>query len=186
MKDVLERTIVVIAFASIGGMVLLYFLSPTLLMVQSELAPAEAIIVLGGESGERVFRTAELYEKRLAPLVIVSGGGDCRKNRARLILAQVPRDSILTDCESGSTAENAEISVGLLKQRGIGKAIVVTTWWHTARAIDCFRYYAPGIEFMAVPTYHGAAQPGPQPEHVVSIMSEYLKRVWYATRYGIY
>jgi uncharacterized SAM-binding protein YcdF (DUF218 family) len=166
-------------------MALLYLFSPHLLMIQSQLKSVDAIVVLGGDSGERVYRAAELYAEGLAPFVVASGEGDCRKNRDRLILAQVPENHVRVDCESGSTAENAEYVVRLLRKREIKTAIIVTTWWHTVRAINCFEHFAPEIEFLAVPAHHGEKQPEPGMDEFVEIMIEYVKTVWYAVRHGI-
>ena len=65
-----------------------------------------------------------------------------------------------------------------MREQGVKSAIVVTTWWHTARALRCFRHYAPEMEFMAAPAWHGD-EPGPSIDQAPVILIEYLKTVVY-------
>ena len=164
----------------------LFYFSPELLMVQNPLDQADAIVVLGGESGERVFRAAEAYQQNLAPLMVVAGGGDCNHYKRRLNLAGVPLEQIKLECKSRSTKENAEFSAKILRDQGVKKAIIVTTWWHTARAVRCFEHFAPEIEFLALPAYHGDKTPEPTLDQAIAILIEYVKTVYYAVWYGIY
>jgi uncharacterized SAM-binding protein YcdF (DUF218 family) len=162
----------------------LYGASTKLLLFHDTVQPAGAIVLLGGESGERVFEAAEAYSRKLAPLIIVSGKGDCRKNHARLRLSGVPEDSIINECRSASTAENADFTSRILKNKGINKAIIVTSWWHTRRAVRSFIHYAPEIEFSAVPAHNGE-KVSPSLDQFVSIMLEYSKTAWYFFGYHI-
>jgi uncharacterized SAM-binding protein YcdF (DUF218 family) len=162
----------------------LYQASAQILALQSNVQPAGTIILLGGESGERVFRAAEVYHQGLATEIIVSGNGDCRKNHDRLRLAGVPESSIIDECLSKSTAQNAEFTSGILRKKGIKSAIIVTSWWHTRRAIKSFGHYAPEIEFFVVPAFNGE-KPGPSIDQIVFLMVEYAKSTWYFCKFNI-
>ncbi len=181
----MNRIFLIISLSVIGCASLLFAISPRIHLVKSKLERSGAIIVLGGESGERIFKTAELYASRFAPLVIVTGNGNCEGRRQRLILAKVQEGTILVDCKSRNTAENAMYSVRLLRSRGINKAIIVTSWWHTARAVHCFKHYAPEIQFLAAPAFNGSNESSPAISEVVMIMNEYVKRIYYAAVYKI-
>lgn len=157
-----------------------------MLMIRDQVETASMIVVLGGDSGERVFHAAELYARGLAPKVLVTGNGDCQRSRRRLILAGVPEDAITTECESGNTAENAKFSIPLLRANKATKALIVTNWWHSARAVRCFEYYAPDIQFISVPASNGDGEPSANAAEAVVIMQEYAKRAYYAFAYGIF
>nr|WP_246513186.1 YdcF family protein [Azospirillum picis] len=123
-----------------------------LLTVRTPLNPADAIVVLGGEAEGRPDRAAALYRAGLAPRVIVSGDGDCREAAARLRAGGVAPDAILVECRSGNTAENAAFSSQILRALGARSVIVVTSWWHTARALRCFERSARDMVVMMAPS----------------------------------
>jgi uncharacterized SAM-binding protein YcdF (DUF218 family) len=117
---------------------------------------ADVIIVLGGGWNERPERAAELYRKGEGPRLIVSGRGDCDTNEFLLLKNGVPGAAISRECRSRSTRENALFTLPMLKEMGARRVIVVTTWYHSRRALACFRHYAPGIEFYSRPSYYGS------------------------------
>ena len=60
------------------------------LHVDVPLEHADVIVVLGGESGQRVIGAAELYHQGVAPKVFVTGSGDGGLIVRRLGMAGVP------------------------------------------------------------------------------------------------
>jgi uncharacterized SAM-binding protein YcdF (DUF218 family) len=151
-----------------------------LLAARTPLEPADAIVVLGGESQERPDRAAALYRRGLAPLVIVSGDGDCLDVAERLRAGGVGPGAIRLDCLSGNTAENAAFSARILRSAGARSVIVVTSWWHTERAFRCFVRSAPDMKvFMELPVdppHFWRTMGRPDGVHV---QLEYLKMLWY-------
>lgn len=152
-----------------------------LLAARTPLGPADAIVVLGGDAESRPDRAAALYRAGLAPRVIVSGDGDCRQSANRLHAGGVGVAAILYECRSGNTAENAAYSTALLRALGARSVIVVTSWWHTARALRCFERSAPDLAVMVA---HSAEPPSlrailRQPAEREHIWLEYLKSVFY-------
>ena len=119
-----------------------------LLAERMPLEPVDAIVVLGGEAQERPDRAAALYRRGLAPLVIISGDGDCLDVAERLRAGGVGPDAIRFDCLSGNTAENAAFSVRILRKASARSVIVVTSWWHTKRALRCFVRSAPDMKVL--------------------------------------
>jgi uncharacterized SAM-binding protein YcdF (DUF218 family) len=98
----------------------------------------------------------------------------------------VPASAIELECNSKTTRENAEFSIALLRKRGAKSAIIVTSWYHSRRALRCFRHYGPDIQFYSRPScvaytraeWRGAGSWG-------YIRSEYEKLVGYWLRFGI-
>jgi uncharacterized SAM-binding protein YcdF (DUF218 family) len=82
---------------------------------------------------------------------------------------------------SRNTKENAEFTARLLKQHGVHQAIIVTSWFHSRRAMNCFRSFAPKIQFSSAPCYsfNGLRAEG------THVLQEYVKTVWYVLRYRI-
>jgi uncharacterized SAM-binding protein YcdF (DUF218 family) len=103
---------------------------------------ADAIVVLAGDGGERVERTAELWKKGLARtgLVFVSGGPIYHRTTWASLMAAhleelgVPRDKIVRQELSRTTGEDAAETVKLLDAHGVRSILLVTSAWHSARA----------------------------------------------------
>ena len=117
------------------------------LIVQTAVEPADAIVVLGGESQGRPVEAARLYNEGLAPRVFVVGTGDNERNRRALLRAGVPEDRITCETASESTLENAMFVRPLLEKAGVHRAILVTSSYHTRRALAVFQQRVPGIHF---------------------------------------
>lgn len=148
------------------------------------LAHADVIVVLGGESGQRVIGAAELYHAGVAPRVFVSGQGDCLLIERRLVMAGVPAERIGHECLSGSTMENARMTRETLAARHVNSAILVTSWYHTGRALAVFRKVWPEVAWGAHGVFPGDTLAKSVPIYEAgSILAEYVKRAWYAVRY---
>lgn len=125
------------------------------LIVQTAIDPADAIVVLGGESQGRPVDGARLYKQGLAPRVFVVGTGDNERNRRALVREGVPEDLITCEPASESTLENAMFVRPLLEKVGVHRAILVTSSYHTRRALAVFQQRVPGIHFEMVPSRIG-------------------------------
>ena len=125
------------------------------LIVQTAIEPADAIVVLGGESQGRPVEGARLYNQGLAPRVFVVGTGDNERNRRALVREGVPEDRITCETASESTLENAMFIRPLLEKAGVHRAILVTSSYHTRRALAVFQQCVPGIHFEMVPSRIG-------------------------------
>jgi uncharacterized SAM-binding protein YcdF (DUF218 family) len=116
----------------------------------------DAIVLLGCRIGlfgrpsdsaaRRADRVAELWHEGLTSLIVVSGGrqwhGVAEANALAEYLVRhrgVPKEAILCECHSQSTAENARYSARLLTSRGLARIGLVTSDWHIARALGAFR-----------------------------------------------
>lgn len=141
--------------ALVTGILALYSLAlisaGSLLMERDALVNADVIVVLGGDGPPRAARTAVLWHQKRAPLVLITGRGDCNFIRQVLIEAGVKSDVITTECQSGSTWENATFSQPILTGMHVRSAILVTSWFHSGRAVKRFRSLMPDIRWISVP-----------------------------------
>jgi uncharacterized SAM-binding protein YcdF (DUF218 family) len=131
-----------------------WFLPQQVLTVDSGPVKADVMVVLGGTT-DRAGRAAELFKAGEASKIIVSGFGDCATNERLLKNAGVSIANIILEAKSRTTRENAEYSISLLRQMSAHRVIIVTTWYHSRRALACFEHYAPEIQFYSRPSYFG-------------------------------
>ena len=156
------------------------------LCVDSEPVKADVIVVLGGGSHERPERAAELFKEHAAPRIIVSGHGDGEINRHLLIAAGVPAEAIQLENQSRTTRENAQFTVKLLREQKQKRVILVTSWYHSRRAVACFRHYAPEITFYSRPSYFASARADWSHNRIgPRVRLEYAKLIGYWIRHGI-
>lgn len=155
-----------------------------LLCVDSGSATAGALVVLGGDTNGRPRQAAILFNQGCAPRIIVCGGDVYRQV---LLQAAVPDTAIQLETESRNTKENAAFSVTLLREAGVTNAIIVTSWYHSRRALNCFRKVAPDIEFYSRPSYEGLLDRSEWSRNGIGvhIRDEYIKLLGYWVRYGI-
>jgi uncharacterized SAM-binding protein YcdF (DUF218 family) len=181
-------------FRTVGGVVLLvalvvvaaYFYPEKFLCMDSGKASADAIIVLGGGPHEqRAERAAELFKANVASRLIVSGAGDDEIHRQILLQAGVPAGAIQIENKSQTTRENAEFTIKLLRAEKIRSAILVTSWYHSRRALKTFEHYAPEIQFYSRPSYFAFDREDWTRVVTKRIYLEYLKLPGYWIRYGI-
>ena len=162
------------------------FFPQKFLCVDSGPVKADVIVVLGGGAAERPKRAAELFKDRAAPRIIVSGWGDCEINRQLLIQDGVPARAIELEAQSRTTRENAEFTVKLLREQKLNRVILVTSWYHSRRALASFQHYGPGIKFYSRPSYFAYARADwPGRRFARYAYSEYPKLLGYWLAYGV-
>ncbi|HLO75449.1 MAG TPA: YdcF family protein [Magnetospirillum sp.] len=169
-----------VLLAMVAAVPTLMALAPSVLVAETALSPADALVVLGGDPQSRTDRAIALYRDGLAETVIVSGQGDCGEMAERLLAAGVPADVVVTECGSRNTAENAALSAEILRDSQARSVIVVTSWFHTRRALGCFIGAVPDMRVMV-----DSAQPPPgfmqslaSPDRAM-VLAEFAKSLWY-------
>jgi len=172
--------ILIIAFAIVA-----IFFPRVFLCVDSGPAKADIIIVLGGGAEDRPQYAAKLFKEHAAPKVLVSGAGDDEIYRWILVRDGVPRSAIQLESKSRTTRENAQFCAPLLRREGVQDAIIVTSWYHSRRALRCFEHDIPDIKFYSRPTYYGIKQADWSRIMIRRIFLEYLKLPGYWVRYGV-
>jgi uncharacterized SAM-binding protein YcdF (DUF218 family) len=92
----------------------------------------------------------------------------------------------VTEGRSRNTHENAECTIAWLRAQRLKSAIIVTSWYHSRRALACFEHDAPDIKFYSRPSYFGYARTDWKPNGIGNyVRSEYWKLIGYWIRYGI-
>lgn len=147
----------------------------------ADLPHAAAIVVLGGGTdpavfprpavevngaGDRVIYAARLYKQGAAPHLLLSGGYiTWAENRPStpaqemadlLKLMDVPDSALWLQNRSQNTYEDALYSSQMLKEKGIRRAVLVTSASHMPRAAALFR--AQGIDVIPAPTDYTVTQ----------------------------
>jgi uncharacterized SAM-binding protein YcdF (DUF218 family) len=147
---------------------------------------ADVVVVLGGGSHDRPERAAELFQEHAAPRILASGLGDCKIYRRALIEAGVPSRAIQMEDQSRTSKENAIFTIRLLRQQGVHRIIIVTSWYHSRRALACFEHYGPEMQFYSRPSYSDYARADWSRNKLAHrIYLEYLKLLGYWMCYGV-
>jgi len=165
---------------------MIYSSSQQILTIDSGNVQADALVVLGGGSDERSVLAAELFLEGKAPRIVVSGYGDGENNVQILEKCGVPSTVITLEFKSSSTLENAKFSIPLLRRLGAHRVIIVTSWYHSRRALACFEHFAPDMTFYSRPSYEGYLRRDWQRKGIkVYLKYEYLKLLGYWVWYGV-
>ncbi len=181
-----KHRIYIVALIGVLSATILTFFSKPVLFVELKSEHADAVVVLGGDSGDRPFRALEALKSGNASYIVVTGIGDCYLIRDRLVLAGVPKEKVFVEENARNTKENAEFSVKVLQEHGCKKVILVTSWFHARRALACFQHFGHGIEFFSMPSYHGVnMEHKPYLAETPYVLHEYMGLAWYYVRYGI-
>jgi uncharacterized SAM-binding protein YcdF (DUF218 family) len=146
---------------------------------------ADALVVLGGDTG-RAEHAAQLYHRGVAPVIIVTGYGDCMLNIRMLEQHGVPSGAIIAEPSALTTLENATKSVPLLRALRAHRVIIVTSWYHSRRAMACFEHVAPDMQFYSRPAYIDfQPKPANRTGYNWHVNYEYVKLVGYWFSYGV-
>lgn len=172
-----------IVFFSLGAAA--FFFPQKFLCVDSGPVKADVIVILGGGSHDRPEHAAGLFKEQVAPRIIVSGFGDGEINRRILVEAGVPADAIQVEGESRTTKENAEFTIKLLREQRLNRVIIVTSWYHSRRALKTFEHFAPEMKFYSRPSYFAFKRADWTRVLVRRIYLEYVKLPGYWIRYGV-
>lgn len=162
-----------------------WFYPEKFLCVESGAAKADAIVVLGG-GHDRPQRAAELYKSQVAPRIIVSGYGDAEIVRRELISFGVPAKAIELEDKSKTTKENAVFTAKLLRAEKAKRVVIVTSWYHSRRALNTFEHYASGIKFYSRPSYFAFKRSDWPKGFSRKVYWEFAKIPGYWVRYGVW
>ena len=163
----------------------------------SDPAPADAIVVLAG-GRLRVRTGVTLYKQGFAPELWHTGDtpqvedpspADAQYARRVAIRMGVPASAIhlLT---SSTTWEDAQQIAAYARQRGTKSILLVTSWYHSRRALCMVRHHLNGsgvrISFQsAYDTPFGPDDWWHSEEGFLDVVGEYLKTGFYWALYGL-
>ena len=156
------------------------------LLVEQKPAKADAMVLLGGGITFRVPRALELFQQQLAPTIIITGEGDADEMQRWLSEKGVSAQAMQCETNSRNTWQNASFSVPLLRAARAKRVLVVTSWFHSRRALACFRKAAPDMEFISVPTKADRPEARAlEKKERGMVLYEYIKLAGYWVRYGV-
>jgi len=164
---------------------IVYLLSPLLLRLTGEnlvyqdpMEPADIILVLSGGAPGRVMEAVDIYRKGLSKKIILTSqeypeGYKTLKERGLNIPIEediemmvlnyfkIPsRDVEIIPQTCNSTFSEATIAIPYLLQKGIKKSIIVTSKFHSKRAMKIFTNLSEGkIRFIMIPSKYDMFDP---------------------------
>jgi uncharacterized SAM-binding protein YcdF (DUF218 family) len=128
-------------------------------LIQQETAQqADMIVVLAGDyAGNRILTAAEMVRRGLAPRALVSGPGDVYgRYESELAIAFAVRHGFPESYfvpfpnDAKSTAAEADAVIPELRKFHAHRIDIVTSNYHTRRALDIYRSRGRDLEFHAV------------------------------------
>jgi uncharacterized SAM-binding protein YcdF (DUF218 family) len=186
VRKTIKRTVPALAVLILLLAVAAWIFPRWFLTVDSGPVNAEVIVLLGGGSHDRYERAVALFNDGAAPRIIISGYGDCEINRSLLTNAGVPARAIQLENQSKTTRENAQFTIRLLREQKAKRVIIVTSWYHSRRALACFEHYGPEIQFYSRPNnFTPPAGDGPGDRTGNRARLEYGKLLVYWMYYGV-
>ena len=155
----------------------------TLLVVRQTPAPSDIIVFLGEDGAPRAARAAQLSHQGIAPRVLAVGIDDCKFIKVRMIEAGVDPSVFVEECKSITTWDNARFATPILKALGVHSAVLVTSWFHSRRALKSFSLQLPFIRWTSVPAETvKSARLLIDEFGNVQMFKEYLKALFYDLR----
>ncbi len=159
---------------------------------------ADVIVVLGGGGSERILHGIQLYRQGAAPSLWITGNrpipelagfADGRLARDLAVRGGVPADAISL-LNTSSTWEDGLQIAALVKQKGLRRIVVVTSWYHSRRALTVIRkqlagqavlvYYSPPKTLACCPDKWWLRD-----EPLVMVINEWIKIGLYAVKYRL-
>lgn len=167
-------------------------------------AGADALVLLMGNSLVRAPKAAELYQQGMASLILMAkpeksdvereGWKLDQASLAMKLLTElgVPGDGveIVSLEDAHSTYDEALASLGAIKKNhaDFDRIVVVTSWFHTARAGWIFEkvFEDSGIKIAVIPVYkekNAELSWWQNEQPFLEVFTEYLKWFYYLTHY---
>ncbi len=195
MKSV--RTLLVLALIAIMALTAFWHAGRYLSAPAGIAQPADCIVALGGDSGDRIVTALDLYRRGYAPWILLTGvedsPGDTRRAyltwRAEyLVKAGVPSAAILYDEHSTNSRDEARNTLALANARGWKSVLVVSDPPHMRRlALAWGKAFAgTGKNYVLVATAPAWWQERAwwRSERAAQfVLTEYVKLCYYLARY---
>jgi len=156
---------------------------------------ADAIVVLGGDGGERALRALALYREGLAPTIVLTGleHGNAVPPptitwRAEFLVARgVPRSALRFEVESRNSYTEATNVLALMRKAGWRTAVVISDPPHMRRLAWTWErvFKDSGLNYVLVPSSAPWWSPGGWWHDEQSgsfVIMEYIKLAYYVVK----
>jgi hypothetical protein len=160
---------VLILLGVLLALLLFFFLTSGSFLVVSNPQPADAIVVLAGETDRRPALGLDLLSRGLAPRMLLDVSADSKIFGQSLLeisqqyVRNLPLAQSVSVCPiSGlSTRDEARDAAQCVAKVGARRVLVVTSDYHTLRSLSTFRHELPGCQISVAgavdPQQFGAA-----------------------------
>jgi uncharacterized SAM-binding protein YcdF (DUF218 family) len=153
-------------------------------------AQADALVIMGGDSSQRLIPGNELFKQGIAPELWYTGGSTPEywtENRA--VTMGVPRD-VIFHLVGTSTWEETEQIARTLEARNFDSVLIVTSWYHIRRTLCVLDHHLQGSEVQVYYLPVGYEEYGPEnwwldEEGRQSVFAEVAKIGFYLFNYGL-
>ena len=159
---------------------------------------ADMVAILGGGTGERLNKGAELYLSGMAKRVLVTGFADSKLGieplhtewRYRYLLQfNIPSEDIIKDSSARSTWQEAQLIMRLLRDMEGNKVLVVSDPPHLLRLSWTFARVFSGsdLEYRLIssePGWWNATRWWANSDSAQFVISELIKILYYRLEYG--
>lgn len=130
-----------------GSSILLFYSITNLLVTNDKLKKVDVIIVISGDKGERLQHAVDLFQKKYAHYLLVSGcqhpehvNSYAPAMQEQAVSLGVPHEKIIMDPANNTSTGNQAISISkLMKEKNFQSAILVTSNYHTGRSKMIFQ-----------------------------------------------
>lgn len=162
------------------GMAAIFYSEPVLTLADDG-RKVDVIVVPGGDGPPRAEQAARLWKQGRSPMILITGDGDCLFNKRIMVREGVAPSAILVECKSGTTWQNAFYSAPVMRRMHARRALIVTNWYHSRRAVASFRTVCPQMQFSSSPINSEATHAGfPMSSSDLELVTkEYVKLGWY-------
>ncbi len=200
------RTVYFLLIANIIVIILCIIVSQVMLQrvgrwlaVSSHIEQADAIIVLGGGSQERILYSIQLYHEGYAPELWYTGADQAEQSQGlsdaeyffQIAMSNGVRENAITFLPSTSTWEDAGSIKQMLENRSeVEKVILVTSWYHLRRSLNVINkrlnhensqiYYSSSNNLHYAPGNWWTSERG-----IKQVVIEITKHSYYLVRYGV-
>ena len=186
---------IILVVPLLGGVLIDSTTLTVLLTVKQPLVISDAMVLLAGATGERAPVAAKLYHDGFAPLIFISNDGvfsswsqqhlrnlyNVEWAEERLVQLGVPRTALVKLPFLGSGTIYEALSVKrTLSGTGINRLLVVTSDYHTRRALWTFRRVLKSVPIEARVFPAESSHVGRK-----CLTLELLKLAYYRVRFGL-
>lgn len=132
------------------------------------LAAADLIFVFGTRLVDPARIAGDLFHRRLAPFIVVTGGSarqpdeliEAEHHRDLLLAAGVPADAIVVENRSSSTNENVLFALPLIEQRcPKPRSVIAVVKSNHRRALVTLAQHAPSVDRIYAADYAPVSKP---------------------------
>jgi uncharacterized SAM-binding protein YcdF (DUF218 family) len=126
-----------------------------------DIRPADLILLFGTGHWTPAEVAVELYERRLAPYIVATGGSarhdgrlcEAEMHRDLMIARGIPSDRILMETTSTNTPENVINARPIIEELGGVRSVIAVVKWYHRRALVHLADEVPSIERIFTAAY---------------------------------